>query len=101
MNKKLFLLILIIVFVMPMLAFAQVTIQSMVNGAVKTALYIASGVVVILWIVTGVLFLQASGSPEKLGAGKKALFASVAGTLLVIIAQSAIWIVGNAFNIPL
>lgn len=98
MNKKIFFLISLAVLALPSLAFA-VTIQSMVDAAVQTALYIASGVVVILWIVTGILFLSASGAPEKLNAGKKALFAAIAGTLIVIVAASALQLVGHAFGI--
>lgn len=75
------------------------TITGMVDGAVQTTLYIASGIVVILWIVTGLLFLTAQGAPEKLSSAKKALFASVAGTVLVIIASSAISLVKSAFKI--
>lgn len=84
---------------MPSLASADVTIQSMVVAAVQTALFIASGVVVILWIVTGLLFLTAQGAPEKLKSAKTALIASVAGTILVIVATSALSIVGSAFRI--
>ena len=60
---------------------------------------IASGVVVVLWVVTGILFLSASGDPGKLGAGKKALFAAVAGTLIILVAGSALGLVGQAFGI--
>jgi hypothetical protein len=99
MNKKITFLILLGILLLPSLVSAQVTICSMVDAAVQTALYIASGVVVILWLVTGVLFLSASGAPEKLGAGKKALIAAVAGTLLIIVASSALFLVGGAFGI--
>jgi len=101
MNKKISLLISSAVTALPGLVFAAdaVTIKTMVNAAVKTTLYIASGVVVILWIITGLLFLTAQGDPGKLGSAKTALFASVAGTLLVIVAASALSLVGSAFGI--
>jgi len=98
-NKKILLLILSGILILPSLASADVTIQSMVAAAVQTALFIASGVVVILWIVTGILFLTAQGAPEKLKSAKTALIASVAGTILVIVATSALSIVGSAFRI--
>ena len=98
-NKKILLLILSGILILPSLASADVTIQSMVVAAVQTALFIASGVVVILWIVTGLLFLTAQGAPEKLKSAKTALIASVAGTILVIVATSALSIVGSAFRI--
>jgi len=99
MNKKISLLTLLGIAALPSLALADVSIQGMVDGAVQTALYIASGIVVILWIVTGVLFLTAQGEPGKLSTAKTALFASVAGTIIVIIASSAIPFVSSIFHI--
>lgn len=103
MNKKIFFLILLNILMLPVLAQAaeanNVTIQSMVHAAENTALFIASGVTVILWIVTGVLFLSAQGAPEKVNMAKKALIAAVAGTMLVIVAASAIALVGSMFGI--
>lgn len=102
MNKKILFLILLGVVVLPSLASAQqVTVQTIVQGAVTTTFYIADGVVVILWVITGILFLSAQGAPEKLNSAKKALLASVAGTVLVIVASSAVYLVGNAFHIPI
>ena len=99
MNKKTLLLILSGVLVLPSLAFAQITIQSMVYYAEQTTLYIASGIVVILWVVTGIMFLTAQGAPEKLSSAKKALIAAVAGTVLVIVAGSAIALISDAFGL--
>jgi uncharacterized membrane protein (DUF485 family) len=102
MNKKTLLLILSGILLFPNLTSAltsSVTVTSMVDAAEQVALYIASGVVVILWIVTGILFLSAQGAPEKLSSAKKALFAAVAGTVLVIVAGSAIAIVSQALNL--
>jgi len=109
MNKKILFIILLLVLALPVLALAQsmtgdaggsgITVETIVHQAEKTALLIASGVVVILWIVTGLLFLQAQGAPDKLSAAKKSLIAAVAGTALVIIAGSAIALVSNMFGI--
>ena len=100
MNKKVIFFILLASLILPSFVLAaDVTVQGMIDAAVQTTLYIASGVVVILWIVTGILFLSASASPEKASAGKKALFAAVAGTVLVIVASSAISLVGSAFGL--
>jgi len=102
-NKKIFLFSLVAL-ALPVIAFAQdannVTINSMMNAAEQTTLYFASGVVFILWVVTGLLFVQAQGDPAKLSKAKLALFAAVGGTLLVIIAASAIGLVANMFNVP-
>jgi len=101
MNKKL-LLALLLASALPISAFAQqggVTIQSMIYAAEQTALFIASGVVVILWIMTGIMFLTAQGDPSKVSSAKHALFSAVAGTILVIVAGSAIALISNAFGI--
>jgi hypothetical protein len=104
MNKKTLLLILSLILALPSLASAQgggggITIQGMAAAAVQTTLFIASAIVVILWIVTGLLFLTAQGAPEKLKTARTSLFAAVAGTLLVIVAGSAIALVGQMFGI--
>lgn len=108
MSKKIsFLISSAVILVVPTLSFAAGApttgtpplIVNIIDTTEKTALFIASAVVVILWIVTGILFLSAQGAPEKLNSAKKALFASIAGTLLVIVAASAIALVGHAFGI--
>lgn len=102
MSKKLLFLILLAVVVFPSLSSAAtLSIQSMVSAAVTTTFYIADGIVVILWIITGILFLSAQGAPEKLTTAKKSLIAAIAGTVLVIVANSAVYIIGSAFNIPI
>jgi len=98
MNKKILFLILLSVVALPTVALADITIKGIVDASVNIALYVASGVVVILWIMTGVIFLTAQGDPAKLKSGKTALIAAVAGTIIIIIASSAINFVGNAFN---
>jgi len=98
-TSKKILLVLASFLILPSIAFAEVTIPSIVDAAVQTTLYVASGVVVILWVVTGILCLSAQGAPEKLSSAKHSLIAAVAGTVIVIIATSAITIVRGAFKI--
>ena len=102
MNKKVLSLTLFLLSVLlfPVFASSAVpTIEGMVKAAEMTTLFIASGVVVILWVVTGLIFVTAQGAPEKINQGKKALFGAVAGTLLVIVAGSAVALVGQAFGL--
>jgi len=100
-SKKIFLLIFLVALALPFLSSAQeVTLQSMAQAAANTALYVASGVIVILWVVTGVLFLIAQGDPSKLGTARMALLTSVVGTAIVIIANmNAKGFVGGIFGI--
>ena len=100
MNKKfLSFAVLLSIFALPFAASAaDVTVQSIVDGAVTTVFYIGGGVVAALWIVAGILFLIANGDPAKLGTAKKALFGAIAGTAVIIVARSAIYLVGHAIN---
>lgn len=99
MNKKILFLILLGTILLPNIGFAQPTIPGMIQGAENTAVMIASAVVIILWLVAGILFLLASGSPEKLKSARTAIITAVAGTVIVIIAWYAMDLVGKAFNI--
>lgn len=99
MNKKALLLILFAAVVFPAVASAQ-TIADMVNNIVTNVAWpVAIAAVVIFWLTTGVLFLAALGSPDKLGLAKKALIASIAGTIIIVLAASAITIIRNTLGI--
>lgn len=123
MNKKLLFLILLSVFVLPLSVFAQggntppapgpggntpspntpvndnLTVDGLITAIVNATLFIASGIVVVLWVITGVLFLNARGAPEELKTARRALIAAVVGTIIVVIAVSAISLVKSALNI--
>jgi hypothetical protein len=51
-----------------------------------------------LWVLTGILFLIAQGDPGKLNIAKAALFTSIAGTIIVILAVSAQTIISNSLT---
>ena len=87
MNKKILSLITIGSIILPSLTFA-ITANDMADAAAVTALYVASGIVVVLWVLTGILFLMAQGEPATLNKAKLALMASVIGTVVLIIANS-------------
>ncbi len=95
MNKKLLFLILLGVLVLPNMVLAQ-TITDMVANVARVVWVVATGIVIILWVTTGVLFLAAQGAPEKLTKAKTALFTSIGGTVIVILAYSAGAIIENA-----
>jgi len=102
MNKKtLFLILLLGVLVLPNTVFAQAipTLQSMAKSAAIVAVQVVFFVVIIFWIVTALLFLMAQGDPGKLNTAKMALFTSIAGTIIYIIAENAVDFVGNSFGI--
>jgi len=102
MNKKILFLITSVILVFPTLITAEgVTIESMVSAAVHTVWIIAAGIVVVLWIVTGILFLLAQTNPSKLTSAKTALLTSIAGTVLVILAFSALKLIGSSIGAPI
>ena len=100
MNKKLLFLILLGVLVLPITTLAQVvqnvTITGIAVNVANVIWIVATIIVVMFWVVTGVLFLMAAGDPAKLGTAKKALFAAIGGTVIVILAWSVVGIISSA-----
>lgn len=83
---------------LPGLASAQ-TIEGMVGRIVSIVVYVGYAIVVIFWVITGILFLTALGAPEKLQTAKRSLFMAIGGTVIVILATSAIAIIRNSLAI--
>ena len=75
---------------------SAVTITGMVDNVALIIVHVGGILVIIFWIITGLLFLSAQGAPEKLSNAKRALYMAIAGTALVILAQVASTIIGNA-----
>lgn len=104
MNKKLlFLSLLAVVLVTPFIASAQVaTINDMVDRVQNVAIAVGTPIITIGWVIAGVLWLISGGSPEKIGIAKKAIFACVVGTVLIVLAaisQTITGLIQDAFNI--
>jgi len=85
-NIKLLFLLLFAVLLYPVFVSAQ-SITVMVGHVTDLILTIADAIVVVLWIVTGLLFLSAQGAPEKLNKARLALFAAIGGTAIIVIVQ--------------
>ena len=99
MNKKTLLLISATALALPLSAFAQVTLAGMAAAVAGQVVLVATWIVVIMWVVTGILFLIAQGSPEKAKMARTALLTSVAGTVVLIVASYAVDLVGKSFGI--
>lgn len=90
MNKKiLFLILLAVVLVLPFHVYAK-ELTEMVVAVKSAAITIGTTLVVVGWVIAGILYLTAVGSPEKMGTAKKALIAAIIGTVLVVIANSGV-----------
>jgi uncharacterized membrane protein (DUF485 family) len=99
MNKKALFLTISGVLILPAIVSAQITVTSIMTSVIYTAWVIAVGIIIILWIVTGILFLTALGNPSKLTSARTALLTSIAGTAVAILAFSALQLVGNSLGI--
>jgi len=98
MNKKTLFLILLSTILVPTVCFG-VTLASMAQAIAGQVVLVGTWIVVIMWVVTGVLFLTAQGDPGKLNTAKMGLFSSIGGTILIILASGAIAFVKNSFGI--
>jgi hypothetical protein len=96
MNKKILFLALLGILVLPVFASAQTTITGIVGNVAKVIWAVAGMAVVVMWLFTGVLFLAAQGDPGKVKTAKTALFTSIAGTVIVILAYTAVNIISSA-----
>lgn len=97
MNKKV-LLISLTWLTLPVLALAQ-TIGSMAQAIAGQVIIVGTWIIVMMWVVTGVLFLTALGDPGKVNTAKIALFAAIGGTILIILANGAKAFVANSFGL--
>lgn len=75
------------------------TIGSMASSIAAQVVSVGGYIVIIMWVVTGILFLTAGGEPGKLNTAKTALFAAIGGTILIILANGAMAFVANSFGI--
>ena len=103
MNKRKLFLVFLTTLVLPISVLAQVVAVPTIGGIAQAiagqVVIVATWIVVIMWIVCGVLFLTAQGEPAKLNAAKMALFSAIGGTILIILANSAVIFVKNSFGI--
>jgi len=99
MDKKIVFLILLSVLTVPTLVLAVPTIGGMAEAIARQVVLVGTWIVVIMWVVTGVLFLTSSGDPAKLKLARNSLFAAIGGTILIILANGAVAFVANSFGI--
>jgi len=97
-NKKVLFSILLGFLALPTLVFGQ-TLATMAQAIAIQVVAVGRWIVVIMWVVTGILFLTAQGEPAKLNSAKMGLFASIGGTILIILATSAVSFVANSFGL--
>lgn len=99
MDKKSLFLIVLGALVLPLGVSAVPTIAGMAAAIAGQVVLVGTWIVVIMWVVTGVLFLTSSGDPGKIKLARNGLFAAVGGTILIILANGAIAFVANSFGL--
>src|SRR3989344_7608496 len=100
-NKKIIFTLIKATLFFPFLASAQAgpTVGGIFSALATQVSIVATWIVVIMWVMTGILFLMAQGDPGKLQSAKLALFSAIGGTILIILANGAILLVKNSLNI--
>ncbi len=98
MNKKNLIASISTALLVPALAFGQ-TIAGMAQAIANQVVIVGTWIVVIMWVVSGIMFLMAAGDPGKVKDARTGLFAAIAGTIIIILAQGAIAFVKNSFGI--
>jgi hypothetical protein len=97
-KKTLFLTLLAIVLAPTAFVSAQ-TLATMSAAIAGQVVIVGTWIVVIMWVVTGILFLTSVGDPAKLKLARNSLFAAIGGTILIILANGAITFVANSFGL--
>lgn len=98
MNKKtLFLILLLAVLVLPITANA-LEAKDIAIKVKNAALQVGIPLVIVGWVIAGIIYLTSAGG-ARLELGKKAIFAAVLGTVLVILAASACDFINTLFGL--
>ena len=102
MTKTQIVLTTLSILLLPVLAFAQppVAIDSLdaIVIAIQRVIWVVFGLIaVIAFVSAGILFLTASGQPEKVQAARSAFIWGVVGVVVGIVAYSIIAIVSSFF----
>lgn len=80
------------------MAFDQNSEACVAMRTVKDAVVMVGATIAIIgWVIAGILYLTSAGG-ERMGTAKKALFAAVIGTALVIIGPTAYNVINSLLN---
>ena len=106
MKKIILVLTLLAVLTMPVMALAQIsTAPPTINtdleglgGKIVSAVWIVfTVIVIIMFVIAGILFLTAQGSPEKVATARLAFLWGVVGVVVGILAYTMITVVTSIF----
>jgi len=103
MTKTKIALISLGILILPVIAMAQPTVQigslqEIVNSIERALWIVFGGIAVVMFVVAGILFLTAQGTPEKVQAARSAFIWGVAGVVVGIVAYSIVAIVSSVIS---
>lgn len=103
-KKTLFLILLALVFISFPFGYASaqlhsygpdISFKNVVDAVVSGIWIFFVGIAVVMFVVSGILFLTAQGDPAKLQIARSSVYWGLAGIVVAIVAYSIITIVGN------
>lgn len=68
----------------------SVSLQGMMGKVADAVWYVFAGVAIIMFLVAGIIFLTANGSPEKIGQARNAVIWGIVGVVVGIVAGGII-----------
>jgi len=96
MNKKtLFLILFSVLLVLPSVSLAAKTLLDIVNELANQLKLLSAGLATIAFVVSGIMFLTATGNPSRMTIAKGSLVAAIIGIVLVVLAGGAEFFVKN------
>lgn len=106
MNKKTLFLILLGVLILPAIVLASnlgnygtvIDYTDIVDQIGTAAWIIFGGVAIVMFVISGILFLSSQGDPEKLKTARSALIWGVVGVAVAILAYSVKTIISVALS---
>lgn len=101
MNKKILFLVLLAgaVVILPSIVMADSTLPGLVAGFAQNLSALSAGLATIAFMVSGIMFLTATGNPSRMTIAKGSLVAGVIGIVIVILAPLAQQFVISMFKL--
>ena len=89
MNKKSIIVSSLAIFLSPLVCFAAFDLEATIDRFINLILLpVFSGLVIIMFIWVGILFLSAQGDPAKISTARKALIWVIVGIAVVLLANT-------------
>jgi hypothetical protein len=70
-------------------------LQTMMGKVADQVWYVFAGIAIVMFLVAGILFLTANGSPEKIGQARQAVIWGIVGIVVGIMAGGIVGLAGK------